>query len=112
MLPTAPLAMKVGGCSSARMIIAAPPAVGRAAISAPMNGPERSTTIDAATTMPAVITILNRRPNVKASMALHLQAEAPRLPHGHAVTDRDSEGGGKRGPLADQRRREVQADAG
>ncbi len=35
--------MKAGGCSKARMISAAPPAVGSAAISAPMKGPERST---------------------------------------------------------------------
>ena len=47
------------------MISAAPPAVGSAAISAPMNGPERSTTTDAATTMPAVIAIFSSRPMTK-----------------------------------------------
>src|SRR5262245_55986951 len=53
-LPTALAAINSGGCSSARMIIAAPPAVGNAAISDPMNGPLRSTTMDAATTIEAV----------------------------------------------------------
>ena len=42
--------------------MAAPPAVGSEAISAPMNGPERSTTTEAATTMLAVIAILSKRP--------------------------------------------------
>ena len=44
------------------MIMAAPPAVGSAAINDPMNGPLRSTTTDAATTMVAVIAILSRSP--------------------------------------------------
>jgi hypothetical protein len=44
------------------MIMAAPPAVGSAAMRAPMNGPERSTMIDAATAMPAVVAIFNSRP--------------------------------------------------
>jgi hypothetical protein len=39
-------------------MLAAPAAVGSAAIIAPMNGPERSTTIEMKTTMAAVITIL------------------------------------------------------
>ena len=44
------------------MIMAAPPAVGSDAINEPMNGPLRSTTTDAATTIAAVIAILSRRP--------------------------------------------------
>ncbi len=67
-LPTAAFAMKSGGCSSASMIMAAPPAVGSEAISDPMNGPLRSTTIEAATTIDAVITILSSRPNMKSDM--------------------------------------------
>ena len=43
----------------ARMIIAAPPAVGSEAIIEPTNGPLRSTISDAATTMPAVIAIMS-----------------------------------------------------
>jgi hypothetical protein len=63
MLPMTLWAMKCASCSTARMIMAAPPAVGSAAISAPMNGPERSTTTEAITTMPAVMTILSSRPS-------------------------------------------------
>ena len=44
------------------MIMAAPPAVGSEAISEPMNGPLRSTTTEAATTMLAVIAIFSSRP--------------------------------------------------
>src|SRR3954470_18004985 len=54
--------MKSGGCSSAMMIYAAPAAVGSAAISAPMNGPLRSTATDATTTIVAVIAILRASP--------------------------------------------------
>src|SRR5580704_12882413 len=57
-LPTALAAMKPGGCSMARMIYAALAAVGNAAISAPMNGPERSTVTETMTTIKAVIAIL------------------------------------------------------
>jgi hypothetical protein len=39
MPPTAPAAMKAGVCSIARMISAAPPAVGSEAISEPTKGP-------------------------------------------------------------------------
>src|SRR3569832_1162225 len=110
MLPTAPLAMNAGGCSSARMIIAASPAVGREAISAPMNGPERSTTIEAATTIEAVMALLNRRARTTASIALHLEAETARLPHDQAVADRYGEAGGKRRPFADDLRGQMYAD--
>src|SRR5512132_3804147 len=61
-LPTALAAINSGGCSSARMIMAAPPAVGNAAINDPTNGPLRSTTTDAATTIEAVIAIFNASP--------------------------------------------------
>ena len=67
MLPTALCAMNAGGCSIARMIMAAPPAVGSDAIRAPTNGPERSTTTEAATTMVAVIAIFSSSPNRNAS---------------------------------------------
>ena len=50
------------------MIIAAPPAVGKAAISEPTKGPLRSTTTEAATTIEAVIAILRRRPNTSIVM--------------------------------------------
>src|SRR5437763_5056974 len=60
MLPTALAAMKAGGCSMARMTYAAPAAVGSAAINAPMNGPERSTTTEMKTTTAAVVAILKR----------------------------------------------------
>ena len=46
--------------------MAAPPAVGSEAISEPMNGPLRSTTSEAATTIEAVIAILSSRPKVKS----------------------------------------------
>ena len=55
-------AMNCGECSQARIMSAAPPAVGSEAINAPMNGPERSTTTDAATTMPAVMAIFSNSP--------------------------------------------------
>jgi hypothetical protein len=45
------------------MIIAAPPAVGSAAMSEPMKGPLRSTMIEAATTIDAVITIFSSNPS-------------------------------------------------
>ena len=45
--------------------MAAPPAVGSEAISEPMNGPLRSTTSEAATTIEAVIAILSSRPSKK-----------------------------------------------
>src|ERR1051326_2776224 len=57
--------MKSGGCSKARMIYAALAAVGSAAISAPMNGPERSTTTEMHTTMVAVSAILSARSSRK-----------------------------------------------
>src|SRR5436305_3876861 len=63
MLPTALAAMKAGGCSMARMTYAAPAAVGSAAINAPMNGPERSTTTEMKTTTAAVVAILKRSPS-------------------------------------------------
>jgi hypothetical protein len=63
MLPTALAAMKPGGCSKAKIIMAAPPAVGSEAISEPMNGPLRSTTSEATTTIEAVIAIFSARPN-------------------------------------------------
>ena len=44
------------------MIIAAPPAVGSAAISDPMNGPLRSTTTEAATTIDGGHRDLEREP--------------------------------------------------
>ncbi|HSP49668.1 MAG TPA: hypothetical protein VLN61_05675 [Pseudolabrys sp.] len=61
MLPTALCAMNAGGCSHARMIMAAAPAVGSEAISEPMNGLLRSTTTEAATTMVVVIAIFSSR---------------------------------------------------
>src|SRR5579859_7207803 len=57
--------MKSGGCSKARMIYAALAAVGSAAISAPINGPERSTTTEMTTTMIAVSAILSARSSRK-----------------------------------------------
>jgi hypothetical protein len=45
------------------MIIAAPPAVGSAAMSEPMNGPLRSTMTEAVTTIEAVIAIFRNNPN-------------------------------------------------
>ena len=57
---------------------AAPPAVGSAAISAPMKGPERSTTMEATTTMLAVITILSGRPAEIAPATLRHRAAARR----------------------------------
>src|SRR5580700_4340645 len=45
-----------------RMMYAALAAVGKAAISAPMNGPERSTTTEMTTTIDAVIAIFRTRP--------------------------------------------------
>ncbi len=51
------------------MIIAAPPAVGSAAMSEPMNGPLRSTMIDAATTIEAVIRIFSNNPNRNSDMS-------------------------------------------
>src|SRR3974390_1753323 len=60
--------MKAGGCSIARVIRAAPPAGASAAISEPMNGPLRSTTSEATTTIEAVIAILSSRPNMKNSI--------------------------------------------
>ena len=41
--------------------MAAPPAVGSAAINEPINGPLRSTTTEAPTTIDAVMTILSSR---------------------------------------------------
>ena len=51
--------------------MAAPPAVGSEAINAPTNGPERSTTTEAATTMLAVITIFSSRPDEKHRFRRH-----------------------------------------
>jgi len=68
-LPTALCAMNCGVCSSARMIMAAPPAVGSAAISDPMKGPLRSTTTEATTTIEAVIAILSASPYHKDGSA-------------------------------------------
>jgi hypothetical protein len=78
-LPTALAAMKLGGCSIARMIMAAPPAVGSAAISAPMNGPLRSTTIEAATTMLAVIATLSARPYQKTGLDSRMLMPRPNV---------------------------------
>ena len=50
------------------MIIAAPPAVGSAAMSEPMNGPLRSTMTEAATTIEAVIAIFSSNPNRNRDM--------------------------------------------
>src|SRR5690349_4536571 len=112
MLPAALAAMKSGGCSSARMIIAAPPAVGNAAISEPRNGPLRSTTTEAATTMPEVSTILNRRPSKKTSMrSSHLQSGAPREQHQETPADRDGERERKPGPFAERLGRVMERDA-
>jgi hypothetical protein len=58
--------------------IAAPPAVGSAAISTPMKGPLRSTTMEAATTIPAVIAILSKRPYQNIALG----ALMPRQPGG------------------------------
>ena len=58
-LPMALAAMKVGGCSSARMSYAAPAAVGSVAINTPMKGPLRSTATEAPTTLAAVSAILS-----------------------------------------------------
>jgi len=49
------------------MIYAAPAAVGRVAIKPPMNGPLRSTAIDARTTIAAVITIFRTSPDQNRS---------------------------------------------
>ena len=76
MLPTALAAMKAGGCSTARMISAAPPAVGSAAISAPTNGPLRSTTTEAATTMLAVIAIFSSSATMNIIMSGPSQTDA------------------------------------
>ena len=46
--------------------MAAPPAVGSAAINEPMNGPLRSTTSEATTTIEAVIAILSSRPKTNS----------------------------------------------
>ena len=61
-LPIALAAMNSGECSAAKIMYAAPAAVGSAAIKAPMNGPLRSTATEATTTIAAVIAILKARP--------------------------------------------------
>src|ERR1700733_15886985 len=63
----APAAMNSGGCSSARMTYAAPTEVGSALISAPTNGPLRSTATETATTAVAVSTIFTTRSIQKIS---------------------------------------------
>src|SRR5262249_36852678 len=68
-LPTALCEMNCAECSSARMIMAAPPAVGSAAINDPMKGPLRSTTTEAVTTIEAVIAIFSASPYQKAESA-------------------------------------------
>jgi len=68
-LPMALAAMKSGVCSSARIVYAAPAAVGSAPISAPRNGPERSTATEVMTTTAAVIIIFRANPYQKIRSA-------------------------------------------
>src|SRR5260370_3672746 len=76
MLRTAPAAMKAGGCSSAKMMLAALAAVGSAAISAARKGPLRSAATEATTTIVAVIAALSASPYQKNGSASIARADA------------------------------------